>query len=70
VLYRTELKFWVCISLVKPSSGAKASNLLDVVGYFVSHLAMTNITTLAASGHYVQTYTEPFLPHEEEVYNK
>ncbi|XP_065898419.1 DNA-dependent protein kinase catalytic subunit-like isoform X2 [Dysidea avara] len=55
---------------LKPSSGAALSKLLDVIDYFVSHLAMTDVMTLATSGHYTQTYTEPFLPHEEELYNK
>ena len=61
---------FILILLVKPSSGAALSKLLDVIDYFVSHLAMTDVMTLATSGHYTQTYTEPFLPHEEELYNK
>jgi len=54
------------VFLVKSSSGVP-STMLDVIGYFVSHLAMVDISSLATGHH---SYSEAFLPHEEELYNK
>ena len=45
--------------------------MLDVIGYFVKQLVILDISSLAGgSGHYSQPYNAPFLPHEEELYNK
>ena len=55
---------------VKTSSDNVLSKMLDVIGYFVSHLAMVDISSLAGGSHYSQPCVVPFLPHEEEVYNK
>ena len=44
--------------------------MLDVIGYYVNQLAMLDIGSLAGSDHYSQPYNDPFLPHEEELYNK
>ena len=64
------VELWVCI-LVKSSSDNVPSKMLDVIGYFVRQLAMLDIGSLAAeSGHYSKPYNAPFLPHEEELYNK
>lgn len=52
------------------SSDNIPSKTLDVIGYFVSQLAMVDINGLANSSHYSKSYAEPFLPHDEEVYNK
>ena len=42
--------------------------MLDVIGHFVSELAMVDMNSLAAS--YSQSPVMMFLPHEEELYNK
>ena len=63
------VELWVCI-LVRSSSDNVPSKMLDVIGYFVSQLAMVNINGLAGGGHYSQPCVVPFLPHEEELYNK
>ena len=60
---------WVCI-LVRSSSDNVPSKMLDVIGYFVSQLAMVDINSLAGGSHYSQPCVVPFLPHEEELYNK
>ena len=44
--------------------------MLDVIGYFVSQLAMLDINSLAGGSNYSQPCVAPFLPHEEELYNK
>ena len=63
------VEFWVCI-LVRSSSDNIPSRMLDVIGYFVSQLAMVDISGLAGGSHYSQPSVVPFLPHEEELYNK
>ena len=55
---------------VKTSSDNVPSKTLDVIGYFVSHLAMVDVSSLAGGIHYSQPCVVPFLPHEEELYNK
>ena len=55
---------------VKLSSDNIPSKMLDVIGYFVTQLAMVNINGVATDGHYSHPSTMPFLPHEEELYNK
>lgn len=55
---------------VKSSSDKVTSKVLDVIGYFVSKLAMVDINSLAGGSHYSQPCIMPFLPHEEELYNK
>ena len=52
------------------SSNNVASKMLDVIGYFTSQLAMVNINSLASGSYYSQPCVTPFLPHEEEVYDK
>ena len=59
------------LCLVKSSSDKVPSKMLDVIGYFVKQLVILDISSLAGgSGHYSQPYNAPFLPHEEELYNK
>lgn len=62
------VELWVCI-LVRSSNNVP-SKILDVIGYFVSQLAMVDINGLARGDHYSQPCVVPFLPHEEELYNK
>ena len=55
---------------VRVSSSNVPSKMLDVIGYYANELAMVDINSLAGGSHYSHPCVGPFLPHEEELYNK